>query len=465
MITIPNRSLDELQNDLAYKFTLEAINQELMKNFETQSIAPQETTYPRLFKGSTYQFAVLFGIIDNIKLKNKRKKEITATHQNYVRKYYVSNEAPFLNNLGNQNAAGVIFMRLHQDENYPTGEGYREYIELKGFEENLIQEKIISNIKLFTNKRILIVYTKEKITLKCLIRLKCIEWSLLGYNYTTDENLIQEITDIYKTFKDENIVEINKILNKIFDIKQYKLKLIEQCKDLFKTNTQTIINDLTDTITGKENDAKYYEDLLCRLINEVERLKQQLLIVMTQPDEINFDEIKDYLMKHPFIQTIRKNGQIINIDITAPIKYYDKKLYDLTTKSYSDEDKRNIGYIISDRYELWTSACITFDPKTFTVHGGSSALNKYLPHPHIAEYNCLGNHPEVIKEWIKTRNYIGCFEQITAAVLNLNFSDATVINRLRIKLKNYSYEKIFFDKEKNIFVSLDDIKEEENGKA
>ena len=53
-----------------------------------------------------------------------------------------------------------------------------------------------------------------------------------------------------------------------------------------------------------------------------------------------------------------------------------------------------------------------------------------MNHPHISRFHCFGNHRQAIYDSAESGDLIGAVEQITQAVLNLNFYDSPVVEHV-----------------------------------
>jgi len=150
-------------------------------------------------------------------------------------------------------------------------------------------------------------------------------------------------------------------------------------------------------------------------------------------------------MKNPYIKEIEAVGdRTIDLWYEAPIIYFDDFIAEKILLSYISPEKRKIiKAIIDQEYELMTRCRIRFNTQYFSIEAIQIGNDGLLGHPHLDRYQCRGTHDRYIYEAAKTANYIGAIEQITAAVLNLNFADSIVIDTMLGTLTdNHYFERL-----------------------
>jgi hypothetical protein len=60
-------------------------------------------------------------------------------------------------------------------------------------------------------------------------------------------------------------------------------------------------------------------------------------------------------------------------------------------------------------------------------HSFGEEFAGYMPHPHIDEYNCMGDYVRIVNELMQRHDYIMALEQCIASARSLNFADSTVL--------------------------------------
>ena len=109
-----------------------------------------------------------------------------------------------------------------------------------------------------------------------------------------------------------------------------------------------------------------------------------------------------------------------------------------------------------------TCCALQFKTSNFGIEYADRSLNintTALPHPHIMRFHCFGNHGTAVREAAETGNYLGAIEQITQAVMNLNFYDSCVINEMLQNLDTDKYRVTWKNKENGMWYSTAEVLE------
>ena len=322
-----------------------------------------------------------------------------------------------------------------------------------------------NDIKLHFNGKKLVCQTNSSPKIETFYKLKVLEWTLLsGVLKNID---CSDMLAFCKAFYNNDLNAANVALNKLVDFKEIKKKKFSNLNKYFKSNKEQDLNRLEQEINNYIRKANEYQEALAGIYENLRRDQDEFTLKLSQEDAFDWDVLLNYLMNHPYITDIDEYSSTkILIHFEAPITYYDAKIGKSTTKHFEHFAKEVTDVLLDDRYTLWTQAGIILDTYNFSVQNAGIGNGIYIGHPHIDKYSCFGSHRNAIEKWIRTKDYFGVIEQLSAAMMNLNFADGVVISRIPETIMLNMDAKTFYDNEKKTFVSFREIKEEkENGKT
>ena len=294
----------------------------------------------------------------------------------------------------------------------------------------------------------------------------------------TGEGLNSDITDMVANIhRNSNIRKANQIYHAIVDSPELvKTRTVNTINDVFKDmkdgridHIKSNIENINYRLNELQNDYSNYMSNKRNLLQELDRIK-------ASPD-IETDDIINYIMKTKYIKSVTKtsNGHGLVLYYEAPMLYYDDDVIQHIRHSYEDEVQFIFDAFLERRYQLYTRCQVLFYPEDFRVnnisigHGNENA--QYIGHPHIDRFGCFGNHGEAIQDWAETGDYIGAITQVTAAVLNLNFTDGTVIGDLIDTLMDRADDiPTWYDTETGVVLTTRELEinleqEDENGET
>ena len=292
----------------------------------------------------------------------------------------------------------------------------------------------------------------------------------------TGEGLNNDITSmVAAVHKNTNIGEANRIYNAIINTPELaKTRTVSTINDVFKEIKSGRINNIKGNIENinyrlneLQNDYSNYLSNKRNLLQELDRIK-------ASPD-IETNDIVNYILKTKYIKKVYKatSGRGLALYYEAPMLYYDDDVIQHIRHSYDDEVQFIFDAFLERRYQLYTRCEVIFYPEDFRVNnmsiGHRNENNYYIGHPHIDRFGCFGNHGEAIQDWAETGDYIGAITQVTAAVLNLNFTDGTVIGDLIDTLMDRDIPT-WYDTETGAVLTTDELRieleqEDENGET
>ena len=364
---------------------------------------------------------------------------------------------------GNESNYGLILAKLVRDD-------FTSYLhdgrmqEMPALATDLKQNQN-NEVKLHFDGKKLVCQTNSSPKIETFYKLKVLEWTLLsGVLKDTD---CSDMLAFCNAFYKNDLNAANVALNKIIDFEEIKKKKFSALNKYFKSNKEQDLNRLEQEINNYIRQANEYQETLANIYEKLRRYQDEFTLKLSQEDAFDWDTLLNYLMNHPYITDIDEyNSTKILIKFEAPITYYDAKIGKTTTKHFEYFAKEVADVLLDDRYTLWTQAGILLDTHNFSVQNAAIGNGTYIGHPHIDKYNCFGSHRNAIENWIRTKDYFGVIEQLSAAMMNLNFADGVVIRKIPETIALNMDLKTFYDNEKKTFVSFQEIKEEkENGKT
>lgn len=294
----------------------------------------------------------------------------------------------------------------------------------------------------------------------------------------TGEGLNSDIRDIVAAVhKNSNIGKANRIYNAIANTPELtKTRTVNAINGVFKDmkngridNIKSNIENINYRLNELQNDYSSYMTNKRNLLEELDRIKNN-------PD-IETDDIINYIQKTKYIKKVSKatNGRGLALYYEAPMLYYDDDVIEHIRHSYDEEEQFIFDAFLERRYQLYTRCEVIFYPEDFRVNnmtiGNRNENNYYIGHPHIDRFGCFGNHGEAIQDWAETGDYIGAITQVTAAVLNLNFTDGTVVGELIDTLIDRADDlPTWYDTETGVVLTTNELRvnleqEDENGET
>ena len=292
----------------------------------------------------------------------------------------------------------------------------------------------------------------------------------------TGEGLDNDVSSIAAAIhKNTDIGRANRIYHAMTNTPELaKTRTVNAINDVFKeikngrvNNIKGNIENINYRLNELQNDYSNYLSNKRNLLEELDRIK-------ASPD-IETDDIVNYILKTKYIKKVTEatSGRGLSLYYEAPMLYYDDDVIQHIRHSYDDEVQFIFDAFLERRYQLYTRCEVIFYPEDFRVNnmsiGHRNENNYYIGHPHIDRFGCFGNHGEAIQDWAETGDYIGAITQVTAAVLNLNFTDGTVIGDLIDTLMDRDIPT-WYDTETGAVLTTDELRieleqEDENGET
>ena len=286
-------------------------------------------------------------------------------------------------------------------------------------------------LRLFTttNNKRLYVWTNKPLTPITLYHIFALYHAL----YPQDNKMAEDFT---KYLIENKINEAKKVLTDYMESDAVKEIEFENFRKCLSNGCTSKINNLINTINNRRSCINDYEQRIAQYATEIRKATEEIAFLKSTDVSKEQKLFYNHLKKIPYIKQFTGNeGGYIQLCYEAPITYFaDYAAEKLIDAEYTSEFYKNIlRMIIGRKYELYTKCTLIFYTDDFQLENATSNGGNFsdvLPHPHISRYGCFGNHRQAIADSAEQGDYIGAIEQVTQAVLNLNFYDACVIDEL-----------------------------------
>ena len=335
-----------------------------------------------------------------------------------------------------QSGFGIIINQQPSTQFNPTDYPTATYLEQA---QDFLKQTSHHFLRIFTIPEcdILFVWTNKEINPESLYMLFSLEFSL----HQRTNPLMDKVLDIVINHKD--VAELKKVLKEYFLSDEVIELEFQKFKKCLTNQHKRQIDDVRRKIDSLRTSITDYESAVARFAADIRKQNEKLAFLMSLDGHDDDQKLfYKHLKKIPYIYEFKGNDSgYITLSYRAPLIYFSEYPAEkLIEQNYrTREAKQIIKAIIGKKYELWTKCAIDFDTESFNVSAAGCSDNcSLLPHPHIDRYNCFGNHRTAIAESAEAGDYIGAVEQITQAVLNLNFYDTCVVDEMCRKLLNHT---------------------------
>lgn len=236
-------------------------------------------------------------------------------------------------------------------------------------------------------------------------------------------------------------------ISKIYDTFDFRSEVIKSKLAGFE------LRFIKDALASSEGQ---YQDIANRIADFNRRLGEELQRMTDLNFRINGmrqkleeggedSEIMDYFLANKNLTLIDSSGAQVDFIVRAKLEYYDPEMAEraidnkhsllYTRGSYVDfEDRKKLYKAIFIDNIISINVCAAFQ---LSINGGVNTRGHYsfgdefnncMPHPHIDEYNCMGDYVRIINDLMQRHDYIMALEQCIASARSLNFADSTVLS-------------------------------------
>ena len=341
--------------------------------------------------------------------------------------YYENDIYHFSVEFGKTEGYGLIVHESPSTKFNPSDYPSAEYLESA---EEFLKQTNHHFLKIFTvhDSNYLYVWTNKNLEPDTYYKLYALQVSMFNKENTLLEEFLTHLIA-------NDITKARKTLTDYFTSDEIINREFERFKQCLRNQSQRQMDKIERDINSFRNDIHSYENEIATLASKMRELNEKLAFFKyMQEDNEDHKLFFKHLKKIPYIKAFKgtPNGYL-HLEYEAPLIYFSdypaEKL--LAQPQRSQFSKAVVKMIIGRKYELITKCALEFNTGNFSI-SSDEILNtdNVVKHPHISRYGCFGNHRQAIYECAETGDYIGAIEQITQAVLNINFYDICVIDTL-----------------------------------
>ena len=357
---------------------------------------------------------------------------LTAEQQNKaVTKYYENDDYHFISEFAKENGFGLIIHEAPSTRFNPANYPSAKYLEEA---QEFLKQTPHHFLKIFTvdGSKYLYVWTNKSIEPETYYKLYALATSM----FNKDNKLLG---DFLTQLIANNITEAKRVLKEFFLSDEVIEREFQKFKRCLRNPAEAKIEKLERDISSYRDTITNYENEIASLASKMREMNEQLSFFKYMQEENDDHKLFfKHLMKIPYLKSFRasENGYI-HLEYEAPLIYFSEmpaeKLINQRNRSSSHKDI--IKAIIGRKYELITKCALEFSTSNFSISRETiKNTDPVTTHPHISRYGCFGNHRQAIYDCASTADYIGAIEQITQAVLNINFYDVCVVDTLCVTL-------------------------------
>lgn len=266
-----------------------------------------------------------------------------------------------------------------------------------------------------------------------------------------------------KAYLDKDVVAFKKVIIDYLTSDAVTEVEFNKFKTCLSSSTTGQITKLERQITDERGNINYWEEEINRSTTKIREWNEQIDFLKTQhEDDADAKILFKFLKKNPYVKSFEAKEMKILLQYEAPIIYFS----DFPAEKYLNKDyvsplcKKIVKIILGRKYQLMTTCAIRFRTNDFGVEFENRALSiqtTAFPHPHIMRFRCFGNHGTALRQAAETGNFLGAIEQISQAVMNINFYDSCVINEMLRDIANNSHAKYWRDKDTGEWYSTAEV--------
>lgn len=381
-----------------------------------------------------------WGVIARILLKiNGLNGEINSSKKALMR-YQLKNDYAFTQDLKLIKECPQLYgLLIHEQvSTHYDEEKFKDYKHLHGAE-NVLKQTPTHFLKIMEHpvSNVLVVYTNKELSIENCYKLNELQTKLMYEKYSELSPIPYQIA---QAMSKKDVQAFRDILTNLFNSEEFQKLRMEKLKKVFTYDTDRQIANIENDIARYRRAIMDYENRIADHAAYIRENSERLMQLKNRDLDEDFELTCKYLWKHPYIKSYEPSQDgYITFKYEAPLIYFDESPAEklLSNPNYSTYAKAIIKMMLDRKFELYTQCKIRFNTVTYNTHSEPIGNEPLLGHPHIDRFNCFGNHRDAISDSAINNDYIGAIEQISQAVLNLNFYDACVIDYLLRTLQGY----------------------------
>lgn len=341
--------------------------------------------------------------------------------------YYENDDYHFNQYIREPSYTGIVIHEAPSTRFNPSNYPSAEYLEGA---QDFLKQTSHHFLKIFTipDSNIMCVWTNKRIEANTLYGLVALEQSL----HNKQESLLMKFVT---ACTQNNITIAKKTLIDFLSSDAIIEREYETFKQCIKNTSQKKIQKIERDIQNYRENIQSYENEIVTMASKMRELSENLCFLKyMENDDDDTKLFFKHLKRIPYIKdfSANKNG-FIHLEYEAPLIYFSEMPAEklLKQSNRGSLSKEIIKMIIGRKYELITKCALEFNTANFSISSDTIYNpSEVMKHPHISRYHCFGNHRQAIYDSAEAGDYIGAIEQITQAVLNVNFFDVCVIDTM-----------------------------------
>ena len=280
------------------------------------------------------------------------------------------------------------------------------------------------------------------------------------------------IFDIKELQENAEIIQCCQAVTKEQSIKQFFTKSFKEIekirqakklmviKDALNAGIKQQIDDLDYDIRRKESNITDLENRLYDGYKRIQVLRATKLGFENQEgaslDQVN--EILDFVKNNQYTESLELfeygGYTYLQLDLRAPIMIYESEPLEKTIESRLSDPYRTDSYkyvlralkriFIEEELQMFCQTMVRIKVSSADFTGNKDPNNmaykdyKLMPHPHLVAFNCWGDNKNNIQKALRETDILTAFTMMIVAAENINFTDATVLNRWLENIMNMS---------------------------
>ena len=203
-----------------------------------------------------------------------------------------------------------------------------------------------------------------------------------------------------------------------------------------KSIRESKANRKRNALESYRSDISNYESYMYEAYKSIKRTTIELEHILASD---NSEELISFIKKNPYItlQNVSDVGDL-SISVSAPIRTYNEEPAELYLRNRDVENSMLYGkkvaatlfeeVFIKQTHLLWFETYITIKENRAYCDQGASR-NHRLGNPHLAFYDCWGDHSPLIAQALNQEDLISALDIIVAACCNINLDDGVVMDK------------------------------------
>lgn len=352
------------------------------------------------------------------------------------------NSSVTLNNAGSKTNHSSFNVYFKDDVQDSSVDSYTEDWDKEGWVDVEIPDEEIYRILYHPKgKGIFVVLNIEKANVEGNFNLYIKLLKIIDYvhgNHMRDVLLSVEQRDRVHTMG--KIKEIFKRKDEQF--KRIKTKL--EIENFLKMAREGEKHRLEEIVKTREQEVKDYESAFKRALIQLRQDQEKLFGYLHMHDTSREEETRQMLnMLGDNLSDFHCEGNnIFKFALVQPLLYWDDSVYEtLENEEYFEDHeyeedglKEVMDKIFKTReYTVYFKQAVIVDTRYKEIQADASYAysrdDKYMPNPHLHEYDCWGDNKPHIIQAISRSDYISLFSSIQSAIAGLALYDTAVMDK------------------------------------